>query len=170
VQQFPVATELADAVRQIECTLSALRKSDRSKVIILPPPDAGGDLVEKMFRDYEREDERAIVLKHVPHELYVNLMRNAVVMIGNSSAGIRETGYLGTPTINIGSRQAGRERSRNIVDVSADAVEIEKAVQAQIVHGVYAREDVYGDGHAGEKIARILAHVDSSKIQKMITY
>lgn len=79
--------------------------------------------------------------------------------MGNSSVGVREAGYLGVPVVNIGSRQAGRERARNVVECSYDADEIQGNIQSQINHGRYEAHALYGDGTAGEKIAQILATV-----------
>lgn len=170
VLQFPVPTEIEAAKEQIQETLSALKEFPQSKLILTPIPDAGGDLVERAVRDYESHDPRALVIKHLPPDLFVNAMRLSKVMIGNSSAGIRETGYLATPTINIGSRQTGREQSSNIINVEHNKDEIVHAINKQLEHSNYAVEMIYGDGRAGEKIAEIVATVDCSKIQKKLAY
>lgn len=170
VLQFPVATEVEHAEFQIQETLKALARSDRTKVILTPTPDAGGDIVERELRAYAERDPKAMVLKHVPAELFANILRHASMMIGNSSAGIRETGYFGLPTLNIGSRQTGRERSSNVFDVPHDADIIAEMIAFHLAHGPYALEAVYGDGTAGKKIAEIVAVADITKIQKRLTY
>lgn len=170
VLQFPVPTEINDAYNQINETLEALSEFPQSKIILTPIPDAGGDLVEKAVREYEKRDPHAIVIKHLPPDLFVNVMRLSKLMIGNSSAGIRETGYLGLPTVNIGSRQNGREQSSNILNVTHDKELIISAIKKQLEHPRYTVEMIYGDGHAGEKIADIVASVDCSKIQKKLMY
>ena len=60
--------------------------------------------------------------------------------------------------MNIGSRQQGRQRGSNVVDVGYDADEIADAMRAQVEHGRYEQEPIYGDGAAGERIADILSH------------
>ena len=87
----------------------------------------------------------------------MRLMRQCACMIGNSSAAIRESAFLGVPAVNVGTRQKGRERGGNVIDVGYDSQEILEAVQMQIRNGRYAPEHIYGDGHAGERIANILA-------------
>src|SRR2546422_865335 len=87
----------------------------------------------------------------------------------NSSSAIREGAFLGTPAVNIGTRQAMRERGHNVIDVGYDRREIADAMFAQIRHGPYASEPIYGDGHAGERIAEVLARC-SWQLQKRITY
>ncbi len=170
ILQFPVPTEIGDAEHQIRETVEALSEFPHSKLILTPIPDAGGDIVEKMVREYEKRDPKAIVIKHLPPDLFINAMRLSKVMIGNSSAGIRETGYFAVPTVNIGSRQTGREQSSNITNVPHDKEQIVRATKKQLEHPGYTVEMIYGDGNAGEKIAEIVASVDCSKIQKRLFY
>ena len=84
-------------------------------------------------------------------------MRRTACLVGNSSSGIREGAFIGTPVVNIGSRQAGRERGPNVVDVPNDRDAIGEALERQIANGRYATDPIYGDGNAGERIADILA-------------
>ena len=90
-------------------------------------------------------------------------------LIGNSSASIREGAFLGTPAVNVGSRQQGRERGANVTDVGHDREQIVDAVQRQAAHGRYPSEHIYGDGGAGKRIAKILAEAPLS-VQKRIQY
>ena len=170
VVQFPMTTELGDSQSQIEETLSALKGFKQPIVILKPNPDAGGDIVSRCIEKFGRENDNVLIAKHFPPYIFVNLMRQAKVMIGNSSAGIRETGYFGLPTINIGNRQVGRERTVNIIDIPNDAKLIEEEIKKQLEHGRYGTEQVYGDGTACKKIAEIIPTLDYSKIQKKIVY
>src|SRR3546814_15622271 len=92
--------------------------------------------------------------KNLPIATYVSLMRRTACLVGNSSSGIREGAFIGTPTVNIGSRQAGRERGRNVVDVGYDREKNPEAKQAQMRHGAYEKDDTYGDGQAGPPLER----------------
>ena len=96
-------------------------------------------------------------------------MKNTACLVGNSSSGIREGAYIGTPCVNIGSRQNGRERGQNVLDTEPVESEIYEAIEKQIAHGPYESQPIYGDGHAGEQIAEILSKVEV-KVQKRITY
>ena len=96
-------------------------------------------------------------------------MSKAKCLIGNSSSGIREGAYMGTPVVNIGSRQNGREREKNVIDVGHNSKEIVAAVKKQIKHGKYKKSKVYGDGNAGKRITKILEKVKVN-IQKKISY
>jgi UDP-N-acetylglucosamine 2-epimerase len=107
--------------------------------------------------------------KNLPTEAYIKLMERTACLVGNSSSAIREGAYIGTPAVNIGTRQTGRQRGANVVDVPHERSEITAALQRQIAHGRYDAEPIYGDGHAGTRIADVLATIEPS-IQKRITY
>ena len=78
-------------------------------------------------------------------------------LVGNSSAGIREASYFGTPVVNIGQRQQGRERAENVMEVGYDIDEIRHAIDKQVAHGPYESSDLYGRGDAGTRIAERVA-------------
>ena len=83
--------------------------------------------------------------------------------MGNSSVGIRESSFLGVPAVNIGTRQDGRDRSENVIDVSHSKEEIIKALEQHLQNGDKCPSTtLYGDGTAGEKIAKILEEVSPS--------
>ena len=96
-------------------------------------------------------------------------MQTTAVLVGNSSSAIREGSFIGTPAVNIGSRQQGRQRGANVVDVGYDHDDIAGAMRAQVEHGRYEQEPIYGDGHAGERIADILSRCEIS-LDKRMTY
>lgn len=173
--QHPVTTEFGNGFQQIQETLFALGKLNNFNIIFLAPNiDAGGSHILKGMQDFISQNKigNITVLKHVPHDLFVNLMRNTKCMVGNSSGGIRETCYFGTPTVNIGTRQQNRERGANVMDAPYDGDKIYEVMMKQIVHEKYEPEFIYGDGKSGARIADILANIDLSKIeiQKRITY
>jgi UDP-N-acetylglucosamine 2-epimerase len=96
-------------------------------------------------------------------------MRRTACLIGNSSSAIREGAFIGTPSVNIGTRQAMRQRGNNVIDVDYRRDEIMDAIAQNIKHGPYSPEPIYGDGHAGERIADVLSRC-SWRLQKQITY
>ena len=97
-------------------------------------------------------------------------MNAAGCVVGNTSSSIREGAFLGTPAVNIGSRQQGRERACNVIDVPNDATAIEAAIRQQLEHGKYPSSSLYGDGKAAPRIARHLATVSLTPIQKCLAY
>ena len=171
LSQHPVTTEYGEGERQITATLEAVRDVGLPAVVLWPNADAGSDDVARGIRKWrERKlDGGMHFFKNLPVATYVRLMRQAACLVGNSSSGIREGAYIGTPTVNIGSRQDMRERGANVMDAPPERAAIAAAMRRQVAHGRYASEPIYGDGHAGERIAEILATC-TPRVQKRITY
>ena len=111
----------------------------------------------------------AFLFKNFYPEDYIALLANCKCIVGNSSSGIRESAFLGTPCVNIGTRQSGRERSENVINVNHDSIEIYNAISKQLNHGKYQKSTLFGDGNSGKRIAEILSNVNP-KIQKRISY
>lgn len=172
VSQHPVTTEYGEAERQITATLEAVRAIGLPAIVLWPNADAGSEDVARGMRKWR---ERGFAggmhfFKNLPTTTYIRLMKRAACLVGNSSSGIREGAFIGTPVVNVGSRQAGRERGRNVMDVEPDKKAIEAAMKVQISRGLYPTEDIYGDGHAGERMADTLAKLGPVSVQKRITY
>lgn len=169
--QHPVTTEYESNLVHVRETIDALEALNMPTVWILPNMDAGSDGINKAIRQFREARQPAHIhfFKSLPIECYAPLLKNAACLLGNSSSGIRESAFLGTPSVNIGSRQNGRERGRNVIDVGYDKNEITEAVRRQLQHGPYEPDHVYGDGHAAEKIVNVLAEFQF-KLQKLITY
>lgn len=172
VSQHPVTTEYESAQSQMIETLEALTELDMQTVMLWPNSDAGSDGISREIRKYRerRLNNKIRVFKNLPMEVYITLMMKTACLIGNSSSGIREGEFMGTPCVNIGSRQTGRERGKNVIDVGNDRRQIVEAVKKQIEHGKYQSDHIYGSGDAGVKIADILANMGAVEIQKRITY
>jgi UDP-N-acetylglucosamine 2-epimerase len=96
-------------------------------------------------------------------------MNSCACAIGNSSAPLREGAFIGVPTVNVGTRQCGRDRGPNVVDVGYDRGQIVAAVKRQIAHGRYPSDHLYGDGEAGPRIANVLATA-VLRVQKRLHY
>ena len=171
VLQHPVTTEYGSGFDQINETLQAVKSIRMQTVWLWPNVDAGSDDISKglrMFRENENPDY-VHFFRHFSVEDYARLIANCACLIGNSSSGIREGSFLGVPAVDIGTRQASRERADNCLNVSYNHQEIEAAVRQQIQNGRYPSNTVYGDGKAGERIADILADVNID-IQKRLMY
>jgi UDP-hydrolysing UDP-N-acetyl-D-glucosamine 2-epimerase len=171
VSQHPVTTEYGQGEAQIVETLAALEALAMPAIMLWPNVDAGSEDVARGMRKF-RERRRPDFIrfyKNFPVETYVRLSMHAACLLGNSSASIREGAYLGTPAVNIGTRQAGRERGPNVVDVPHDREAIVEAVRQQVAHGPYSSAHIYGDGRAGARIADVLATAPL-RAQKQIQY
>jgi UDP-hydrolysing UDP-N-acetyl-D-glucosamine 2-epimerase len=171
VIQHPVTTEYESNLAHVQETIEAVEALAMPTVWVWPNMDAGSDGISKGLRVYRetRRPERVHFFKSLTIEHYAPLLRNASCILGNSSSGIRESAFLGTPCVNIGSRQAGRERAHNVVDVGYDRQEIAAAVRRQLAHGRFPADHVYGDGKAGGRIVEIL-RTFRFNLQKQIAY
>jgi UDP-hydrolysing UDP-N-acetyl-D-glucosamine 2-epimerase len=169
VSQHPVTTEYGDGERQIVETLKAVQALDVPAIVLWPNADAGSEHIAQGMRKFrEREDDSKLhFFKNLPTSDYVQLMRQTACLVGNSSSAIREGSFVGTPAVNVGPRQEGRQRGSNVVDVGYDRDEIAAAVRAQMEHGAFEHEPIYGDGRAGERIAGILATNEFSIVKRM---
>ncbi len=171
VIQHPVTTEYDDNYYNIQQTIKAMKNLDVPTFWIWPNMDAGSDGISRGLREFKDQEEphKIHFFKSLPIEIYGPLLKNAGCLVGNSSSGIREAAFLGTPVVNIGSRQSGRERCDNVKDVGYDSNEIESAVFEQLKVGSYPRAFTYGDGNAASKILKILSSFEFT-VQKKICY
>ncbi len=176
VLQHPVVTESNEAAHQIKETLDAIVELKHQTILIYPNADAGGRRMINMIKKYEKYPFIKS-FKSIPYADYLGLMKVVNVMVGNSSSGIIEAPSFHLPVVNIGTRQAGRERSTNVIDVGYERKEIVNAVK-KALYGEKFREKVrkcknpYGDGRAAQRIVKILAEIEitPSLLQKKIIY
>lgn len=174
VSQHPVTTEFGSNRAQIEETLYALDELQMPTIMLWPNIDAGSDDIStgiRVYREvYNKESGTWLKLfKNLPTQIYIHLMNTCACLVGNSSSGVREGATIGTPVVNIGTRQNKREMGPNVINVGYDRNEIKEAILKQIAHGKYENAGIYGNGNAGTQIADILANSNPS-IQKTITY
>lgn len=159
VLQHPVTTEYGQGYQQIQQTLQAVRKTKMQAAWLWPNVDAGSDDVSKGLRVFRENNPHAPLhfFRNFSAEDYARLIDNCACLVGNSSSALREGAFLGTPAVNIGTRQNRREHGPNVRHAPYDAAKIQEAIEAQIAHGKYRRSSLFGDGRAGERIANILA-------------
>jgi UDP-hydrolysing UDP-N-acetyl-D-glucosamine 2-epimerase len=186
VLQHPVTSEYGNGLSQIVETLKAIEELNIPTILIWPNVDAGSNEIEKGIRNFiykksklanndsnVTEEEKSEVpvhfFRHIDAKMFVRLLNHTSCLIGNSSAGIKEGSYLGTPVVNIGTRQNERERASNTIDVDYNSSEIVSAVKKQLVNGRYNQSPIYGDGTAAIRIAETLANCPL-EIQKKMTY
>lgn len=172
VIQHPVTTEYEYCRQQIRETLNAISELKIRTLMLYPNVDAGSKDVAREIRLFNNAKKLKHVhtTKHIIFEDYISLLAKTVCIIGNSSSGIRESCYFGTPTVNIGTRQNGRERGKNVINVNYNKTEIKKAVLKSIQHGKYPSECIYGKGNSSKKIVNILSTIKLDNIiQKKIT-
>jgi UDP-N-acetylglucosamine 2-epimerase (non-hydrolysing)/GDP/UDP-N,N'-diacetylbacillosamine 2-epimerase (hydrolysing) len=156
-------TILSDTTQEADELFTALRQLPGQILFCYPNADAGSrELIQRteQFRAH-RPDTHIFV--NLPALTYWSLLRQAGIMIGNSSSGIMETPSFALPTVNVGMRQQGRERSRNILDAAPDQADILAKIaiarSEQFRASLKGMENPYGDGRASEKIVEVLTSV-----------
>ena len=156
VLHHPETEQPNEAFNQMRTVLDGVRQAGLPALIIWPGQDAGRDLTAKAIRvtTQKHPEWSTHTVRGIPPRRFLRLLSQASVLVGNSSAGIREASFLGVPVVNVGERQRGRERASNVVDVAYDEGCIGTAVWTAGKH--YPPSTLYGDGTAGERIAAML--------------
>ncbi len=150
----PVVQQADEAAEQMQALLSGLSVIPGLQALLLMPnADAGGEAIRAVIASAEGAFR---VVNHLPREQFCHWLARADVMVGNSSSGVIEAASFDTPVVNVGDRQQGRERSANLVDVAVDNAAIAAAVDGALARGRHPVSNVYGDGHAGERIVELL--------------
>jgi len=174
--QHVLSTEIGQAYDQMKVTLEALISTGIKVMVSYPNSDAGGQQIIRAIREYEHLPG-FYSAKNVPRLEFVNLMRRASCLLGNSSAGILEAPLLKLPVINVGNRQIGRLHAENVEFVPHDKDRIVEAVRRAVFdldyrRGVAGCSNPYGDGRSSARIADILATfpLDDRLLIKDITY
>ncbi len=164
----PVTTEYNQISHNIQNILSALEKSQYNYVVIYPNNDLGSELI---LCEYEHlaHNAKFRIFPSIRFEHFLTLLKNAEFMIGNSSAGVRETCVYGIPTIDIGSRQSGRydlSVSKNIVHVEERTDDILNVISDINTHRTMS--SAFGNGNSAQIFMQILKEEDiwNIKMQK----
>jgi GDP/UDP-N,N'-diacetylbacillosamine 2-epimerase (hydrolysing) len=161
--------------RRAKLVLGMVRRAGFERTIVVyPNNDPGSRGIIRCWE--EHEGARGVVFqRNVSRPFFLGMVREAAVMVGNSSSGIIEAASFGTPVVDIGPRQMGRERSANVVHCEYDAAAIGRALR-KVWNGGRPRRvrcgNVYGGGDAGRRMADILAKVriDQNILGKLICY
>ena len=169
----PVTLEYRDTAAHIDELLAALEKTDGFIVITYPNADTAGRLIIERIEEFAgRHPRRCRLAKSLGERLYLSLLRHADLMIGNSSSGLIEAPSFGLPVVNVGSRQRGRLRGANVIDVEPSREDILRGIEGAqaLPFRVRARAaaNPYGDGHAAPRVVDVLRSVpvDAQLVQK----
>lgn len=163
VVQHPVTLEVDHAREQIIETLEAVVSLKYQTVVIYPNADAGGRAIIEMIQQYSSYPFIK-TYSSIQHREYISLLKEASVLVGNSSSGIIEAPSFNLPVVNIGTRQEGRERAENVIDAGYQRDLIKKAIQKALFNTDFQEKvkmckNPYGDGKTSEKITSILSDI-----------
>lgn len=166
ISQFhPHTTEIDEAYSQTEAVLKAVIEYCAKEAVncywYWPNPDPGREEIIKLLEEAHKAN-RHFLIKAInkPPESFLLQLAGAKFIIGNSSVGIRECSFMGVPAINVGDRQALRERSFNVVDCGFDEQDLLRAIYSQSQAKRYPRSLLYGDGRASEYMVEHLSRIN----------
>lgn len=172
--QHPVTEEEGAAGEQVSETISALLELNWPTILVYPNGDAGSEQIRGQLAKLKRPKVRLV--RNLPRQDYLGLMRMASVIVGNSSSGIMEAPSFGRPAVNIGRRQIGRPQSCNVINVGYARSEIlaalRKATSPEFAAQAKSAVNPYGEGNASEKIVAVLKGIEINDrlLRKELTY
>ena len=159
VAYHPV-TIVRDTIREADAVFAALREIDAQVLFCYPNADAGSFALLKRTNAFLAEHSDARLFVNLDAVTYWSLMRQASALIGNSSSGIMEAASFALPVVNIGLRQKGRERARNVLDAEPETADIldkvTEALSDRFRQSLAGMINPYGDGYAAERIVEVL--------------
>ena len=170
--QHPVTTQIDNTKKHIQNTLKAIEYFGYTTTIIAPNSDAGSNTIFQNIRHFAKSHNFVKIFPSLPRSDYLYLIKNCGVVVGNSSSGVIEASYFGTPAVNIGIRQQGRERSKNVFDANSESViSIKRAILRALKKNTKPSY-LYGIGNASQKIVRHLEKIklNYELIEKQLTY
>src|SRR5271156_4974551 len=162
VAYHPV-TLARDTVREADALFEALEKLPDQILFCYPNSDAGSRELIERARAFAASRDAAQVFVNLDALTYWSLLKQVDVLAGNSSSGIMESASFALPTVNVGLRQQGRERARNVIDAAPEVRAILKAIatskSADFRRSLQSMTNLYGEGVASEKIVEVLTTV-----------
>ena len=160
VVQHPVTTD-TDNRAHLETTLRVVSSFELPTIWFWPNPDAGtGEMADSLRHMREKHPELTSHMRfitNVPANDFIGLLAHAACLVGNSSAGIKECSFLGTPVVNIGDRQHGRLSGEHVTHVGYDAADIAAAIASQLAHGRYEASRIYFREDTSDRMVDLLA-------------
>ncbi len=157
IMQHPIGASDAMEAKRMKQTLAAtqrLQGKKTTRLILAPNSDPGSAGIRQALKQ-----ARVEVVEHLPRHDFLPLLKGSRAIIGNSSAGLIEAAILGTPCINIGPRQNGREKPGNVIDCDHGKPSIEQAITKALNLRRDRIKHPYGNGDTGHRIAQLLATV-----------
>jgi len=172
IVQHTVTTEINKIDKYFLETINAIKETEHQSIIISGNGDAGSQKIEKIIKN-----SNILNYENLPFTKYISLLYYSSGIIGNSSSGIMEAPFMHIPSINIGTRQQGRGKTKSIINVEYDKQKIKKAINKiltdkKFLKSIKNQKNEHGDGTASKKIIQILEKLnyEDIEIQKKLAY
>lgn len=168
ITYHPVTLDIENIEEQIDHLLKAISKFDSYYIFTYPNADFGSKVIIDKIKKFVKENDNAHMFYSLGQKKYLSLLKHASVVIGNSSSGIIESPIFKIPVVNIGDRQKGRIRNKNIIDTDYSEEGIHKGIYRALYDEAFNinlnnMENVYGDGDTSKQIVDILKNIKIDK-------
>lgn len=177
VTYHPETMKFLNTLEQITNLLDAIKDYDASIIFTYPNADFGSKTIIDKINEFAECNKNAYIYPSLGQKKYLSLLKYADVMVGNSSSGIIESSAFKIPVVNIGDRQKGRLRNKNIIDTGYSKEEIKEAIDKVLYNiefkeGLVKLKNIYGDGNVSKKIVNVLKSItiDEKLLSKKLTY
>ena len=164
ITYHPVTMEYDDTLRQVDELLAALEGSGLQLLVTFPNVDTGGRALLARLESFAATHSRCAIVENLGATAYLSVLRHVRAMVGNSSSGIIEAASFELPVVNVGTRQQGRLRPVNVIDVGNGrgeiAAGIARALSPAFRASLVGMVNPYGDGHAAERIVAALGRAE----------
>ena len=172
IVQHTVTTEINKIDKYFLETINAIKETNQQSIIISGNADAGSQRIKKIIKN-----SNILNYENLPFIKYISLLYHSSAIIGNSSSGIMEAPFLHIPSINIGTRQEGRGKTKSIINVKYDKHQIKMAINKTLtdkkfLNSIKNQNNEHGNGTSSKKIIQILEKLNFEKIsiQKKLAY
>ena len=168
--QHSVTSESLQSQKQILNTIAVIKELGIQALVALPNNDAGSsEIIDEI------KNSGLSWYPSLSTDEFVNLYRHIWAIVGNSSSGIHESSTFEIPAVNIGTRQNGRERAKNVIDVSYEKSDIKSGIKKALFdedfrRGIKGMKNPYGEGNSSEKIIKILKSIPIEGIAQKFFY
>ncbi|UZQ50525.1 UDP-N-acetylglucosamine 2-epimerase [Clostridium kluyveri] len=177
ITYHPVTLDVDNVGEQIDNLLKAISQFDAVYVFTYPNADFGSKIIIDKIKRFTKENDNANMFYNLGQKRYLSLLKYADIMIGNSSSGIIESPIFKLPVVNIGDRQKGRIRNKNIIDTGYTTEDICDGIHKALYDKEFRDdlrcvENLYGDGTTSKQVVHILKYININKklISKKLTY
>ncbi|MGE5630063.1 MAG: UDP-N-acetylglucosamine 2-epimerase, partial [Caulobacteraceae bacterium] len=162
----PVTTEVANIEGNVRNLLKAVEESNKNYIIIYPNNDLGSDIIIREIKKL-KDNNKYKLFRSLPFEDFLSLLKNALFIIGNSSAGIREACVYGIPAIDIGTRQQGRYQKPFLKNIQHSTEDTDKILSCINRTAKYRfASNYFGEGNSSKLFVDILRSGDVAPVQK----
>jgi UDP-hydrolysing UDP-N-acetyl-D-glucosamine 2-epimerase len=166
VSYHPV-TIAEDTLQEADALFAALETLPDQLIFCYPNADAGSRSLINRTKSFLEARRKGQLFTNLDPRMYWSLLRQVDILIGNSSSGIMESASYSLPTVDVGIRQQGRERPMNVINAAPNVESIVAAIRdarsPQFRQSLEGMVNPYGDGHASERIVRVLTDAPPSK-------